>query len=1319
VAPDTEKRMGIRIVNAGRRGAVRRAALGLSAALALATATAADLTPLFQGALEYRMVGAGANGASLFGVATGDFNGDGKQDVVSVAFPTGLSIQLGNGDGTLQPAQTVGFGSFSAATQPAGDQALAVGDFNGDGRLDVAIAADQLAPSGAASSGVLVYLGNGDGTFQSPVEYPTGDAGSIAVADLNGDGKPDLLVTTFHNQSVAVLLGNGDGTFQPATGYAVGQIASDLAIGDFSGDGKADVAVTSSISGNISILLGNGDGSFQAATSVFVTTPVVTQGGPSGLGVIAAADFNKDGKQDLVISTFSAFSQGNIFLLTGNGDGTFAAPQTLFANIESYSLVAADFDGDGKTDLMLGVVNDSTLVSGTGTHAALYYRGNGDGSFQPYQLLYGGETMHSIAVADFNGDGKLDLVSGLNSQLKTLPVSQPWPAITLMLQPFPVTYGTGLTVPSTALPISPVSLAVGDFDGDGKIDFLAPVRGGTERYLNAGAGAFNLSYASSGSTSFGGHGSVAVADFNQDGILDYAYGEFASGFVAAQVGSGTGTFTFIPLSSSGSNGTVTADFNGDGKPDLANIQNNAVQLMLGAGDGTFPLPPGSSLYYQQPSGNSSGVLVTGDFNGDGKSDVAVAADAFGKTIAVLLGNGDGTLQTPKSTPPLAGRTVIRGGGFEAQALVAADFNGDGKLDLATLIDPTGVNDSTVAQVLLGNGDGTFQAPVTLPALPYGDAYLLYAGDFDGDGTIDLVVMGMGRADPMVLLRGNGDGSFRQTEQYAIALPAFVAAGDFKGTSRLSFALANNNDGNVTVLLNRTPPLVNPAPTVTIGLSANSISLGSSSTLTWSSINAVSCTASGAWTGAQSISGSLTLTPQVVGANTYSLDCSGAGGSATKAVVLTVTAATPAPTVTLTATPASITLGQSAALNWSTSNATACSASGAWTGAEPTSGMLSVTPGGTGTNAYTLDCTGPGGSASASAMLTINAVAPAPTVTVTVSPTNITVGQTATLTWSSTNASACTASGAWSGTEGTGGSHMVTPSAAGLDTYTLDCTGDGGSATASATLTVGAAPTVGATTRSLSGHAGGGGSIGLLDVLWLGVPLLVRVLARRSRLVRRAASIALATAVLVLVVPANADEVRLDFGKVYLGVRGGSGTYQRTDSDVDASLGAAGQPETTVAIDGHRFVGSIYAGVPLYRSLAIEAGFVELGRYPVAVSTTNGSDSAVANALLDGLRPAGRGLVLGLAAPLPIGRWLALEPRAGLLLSKSRQEVETPSGTFARSRSDAGIAAGMALLVRLSPALWVGGGMECFGAGLRCDVIAYTGQIEYHFGARAH
>jgi hypothetical protein len=1300
--------MGIRIVTGRRR--VRLAALGLYAGLAAATACAADLTPLFQGALEYSMTGTGTTGASLFGVATGDFNGDGKQDVISVAFPTGLMIQLGNGDGTLRPTQTVGFGSFSRASQPAGDQALAVGDFNGDGRLDVALAASQLAASGTASHGVLVYLGNGDGTFQAPVEYATGDAASVAITDLNGDGKSDLLVTTFSNQTVAVLLGNGDGTFQAAVNYAVGQDAQDLAIGDFNGDGKRDVAVTSVLTGNVSILLGNGDGTLQTATSVFVTTPVATQSGSSGLGVIAAADFNRDGKQDLVISTFSAQSQGGVFLLTGNGDGTFAAPQTLFTRVESYSLVAADFDGDGMTDLMLGVVADGTLATGAGTRVALFYRGNGDGSFRPYQVLYGGEVMHNIAAADFNGDGRLDLVSGLNSQLRTQSVPVTWPATTLMLQPFPATYGTGQTVPSTNLPVAPVALAIGDFNNDGKVDIAAPVRGGTATYLNAGAGLFAGSYSSSGATSFGGVGSVAVADFNHDGNLDYAYGEGATSSAVAQIGSGTGTFTFGPVPNTGSNGVVTADFNGDGKPDLANLQNGAVQLILGAGDGTFPVP-GSGSYYQQPTGNGGAALITADFNGDGKADVAVTADSNTKKIVILLGNGDGTLQTPVSTPAVAGRTVIRGAGLNAQALVTADFNGDGKLDLATLSDPTGFNDSNVLQLLLGNGDGTFQAPITLPAFPYGDAYLLYAADFDGDGTLDLVVMGAGRGDPMLLLRGNGDGTFRATEQYALAAPAFVAAGDFKGTGRVSLAIASNNDNNFTVLLNRTAALVNPVPTVRIGLSANSITVGASATLTWSSTNATGCTASGAWTGAQPTSGSVTLTPQATGTSTYTLSCSGPGGSASGAVVLTVNQTPPVPTVTLAATPASIVVGQSAALNWSSSNATACQASGAWTGAEPTSGMLSVTPGGTGTQTYTLACTGPGGSASASATLTVNATTPAPTVAIAVNPTSITVGQSAILTWSSTDATACTASGAWSGAEGTAGSLSLTPTDPGVVTYTLDCTGAGGLASASASLTVAAA-----SPRVLSGRAGGGGGMGLLDLLWLCVPLLIRALARRPALGRLAARAAVVAAAM-LIVPAQADEATFDLGHLYVGARGGSGTYQRTDSEVDASLTAAGQAGTTVAIDRHRFVGSIYAGVPLYRSLALEVGFVDLGRYPISVRANGGSDSQVANAVLGALRPAGRGGVLGLAASLPLGRWLELEPRASVLWSRSRQEVYTPSGTFARSVSNTGIAAGIALLARPSASLRVGGGMECFGVGLRCDVIAYTGQFEYHFGPR--
>jgi hypothetical protein len=172
-------------------------------------------------------------------------------------------------------------------------------------------------------------------------------------------------------------------------------------------------------------------------------------------------------------------------------------------------------------------------------------------------------------------------------------------------------------------------------------------------------------------------------------------------------------------------------------------------------------------------------------------------------------------------------------------------------------------------------------------------------------------------------------------------------------------------------------------------------------------------------------------------------------------------------------PAAITLGQSATLTWKAANATACTASGAWSGAQSITGTLKVTPSAVGAATYTLACTGAGGNGSGMTTLTVNL--PPPTVAVAVSPTSITVGQSATLTWSSTNATSCTGSGAWSGSQATGGSLSETPSAAGTLSYTLSCTGAGGSASKTAALTVSAA----------ASHGGGGGVV-IWDLVALGL-----------------------------------------------------------------------------------------------------------------------------------------------------------------------------------------------------------------------------------------
>ncbi len=361
--------------------------------------------PLFLPAVTYDSGGLSCYGQGIpfRWVAVADVNGDGKPDVVVTGCGSDtVSVLLGNGDGTLQGAVTYASGGQAP-------QAIAIADVNGDGKPDILV-----ANNGSSTVGVL--LGNGDGTFQPAVTYDSGGPpADLVVADVNRDGKPDLVVTTCSTDgcfdqggSVAVLLGNGDGTFQPPVTFSAG-IPTSVAVADVNGDGIPDVVVGNwDNPGTVAVLLGKGDGTFKAA--------VTYDSGGLEATSIAIADVNGDNKPDLLVANWcgSAINceDGSVGVLLGNGDGTFQATVAYDSGGGQASAVAvADVNGDGKPDLAV-----ANWDSGSWDDVSVLL-GNGDGTFQP-ALAYGsGAVMPApVVMADLNGDGLPDLVVG-NLQL--------------------------------------------------------------------------------------------------------------------------------------------------------------------------------------------------------------------------------------------------------------------------------------------------------------------------------------------------------------------------------------------------------------------------------------------------------------------------------------------------------------------------------------------------------------------------------------------------------------------------------------------------------------------------------------------------------------------------------------------------------------------------------------------------------------------------------------------------------------------------------------------------------------------------------------
>ncbi|MDQ5836006.1 MAG: VCBS repeat-containing protein, partial [Acidobacteriota bacterium] len=324
-----------------------------------------------------------AAGTTPISVAVGDFNGDGRADLALTNQTTSsVSVLLGDGMG--------GFLSANGFTVGADPLSVAVADFNGDGHADLAVA-------NRNSNNASILLGDGAGGFGAATNFNTGTSpDGIVAADFNGDGKLDLAVSNGGTNNVSILLGDGAGNFGAATSFAIGDSPNAIAVGDFNGDGNLDI-VTANFSNTASVLLGDGAGGLGTANSFTVGSLPVS---------VAVSDLDGDGNQDIVTANRGS---NDVSVLLGDGTGGFGPAASFATENGPVSVAVGDFNGDGKEDIVT-----ANLFAGN----ASVLDGDGAGNFAAPQSFAVGPSPQSVAASDFNADGKPDLAVADNTSNK-------------------------------------------------------------------------------------------------------------------------------------------------------------------------------------------------------------------------------------------------------------------------------------------------------------------------------------------------------------------------------------------------------------------------------------------------------------------------------------------------------------------------------------------------------------------------------------------------------------------------------------------------------------------------------------------------------------------------------------------------------------------------------------------------------------------------------------------------------------------------------------------------------------------------------------
>ena len=734
-------------------------------------------------------------GTNPYSLALAEFDGDGTPDiVVSNRGGNTVSVLLNNGNGTFQPQETFptgttpravavgaitangpvdiltanlgddtasvlmgrGDGTFSfgaeqtAPAPPLAPFQVVVADLNGDGIPDILTA-------NRPESSVSVLLGNSDGSFQTKETYPTGEGPiSVAVADLTGDGVPDVLTANYESGTVSVLLGNGNGTFKPYFNLPAGSDPYDVKVADLRGDGNEDIIVTNKNNNDVGVFLGNGNGTFP---------PMVTYPVASGPYEVVVEDLTGNGIPDLVVSHFSA---SVVDVLMGNGDGTFQPAQEFPVGSHPYGLAVADLNGDGLPDLVTSDYRDNevSVLLNQGLNQSTHLI-----QFGPPQTYKVGKGPNEVQVADLTGDGIPDIVTANYGS----------DDVSVLLG-----NGNGTFQPQQAFPAGsgPASLAIADMTGDGKLDLVVGNRNASTVSVLPGNG--NGTFQAPVTIGAGKRDySVATADLTSDGDLDVITTSVLKNTVTVQLGNGDGTFGPGQTISVGPAPTAVAvaDLNGDGRPDIVttNSDGNSVSVLLGNGDGTF------SIQQTFPVGQSPRALAVADLNGDGIPDI-VTANYNDDTVSVLVGKGDGTFLPQE----------VFAVGDKPYSVALADLNGDGLDDIVV----ANSADDTVSVLMNLGGSGTHVDFAPAYAVPTGRQPVAVAvADLYGDGEPEIITANA-FDNSVSVLAFTATGRFQPQLTFAVgSRPYSVATADLTGDGRLDIVTTNYGSDNVSVLLN--------------------------------------------------------------------------------------------------------------------------------------------------------------------------------------------------------------------------------------------------------------------------------------------------------------------------------------------------------------------------------------------------------------------------------------------------------------------------------------------------------------------------------------